>query len=264
MRSSIIALALVGTFAVAVTAGPPVFSQSYTSDQLSSIVINQGGVAQPDGSVCCPPESPECKVQTAFQAGIALQSVAQNKSAFKNPDGSGVVTDFTLQKEFSVTADGACQEWCPLQGQTIGGQMINPNSTDMGSVKYNGRMLTEWQFVTRIPILNITMEIDNFYVTEGSTPAPVALISLITPLGQHIGTQNTTFVTFTPGNPDPKHFLVTGIASCKMAKCGNGGDDDGGNGSGEEVRRLAANGEVAAPVIRRRLGNGPLEVVYEL
>lgn len=262
MARALFAVAVACVLAAAVA--QPAFPNDWTSDQTSSIAINQGGVKSPDGSICCPPESPECKVQTAFQAAIVYQWYEGNVTAQKSPDGSGIVTNFNTQKEYAVTADGTCQAYCPLGGQVmVPGIGIGPNATDMGKVEYNGRMLNLYQVVTRIPILNITMEATNFYVDEsGSTPVPVAIIQLIEPMGHQIGAQNQTFVTFTPGTPAKSHFLVKDAAKCPMSKnCGNnnGGDDDGGNGSntlGFTARRLAAEGSVGMPEasINRRMG----------
>lgn len=243
-------------------AAQPTFPNNWSSDQTSGIAINQGGVKNPDGSICCPAESPECKVQTAFQAGIQYTWFDGNFSAFRGPDGNGIVTDFTAQKEYSVTGDGTCQAYCPLQGQTMQpGIGIGPNATSMGKVNYNGRMLNLYQSVQKVPIFNITMATINFYVDEsGSSPVPVAIIQIIEPLGHQLGAQNQTFVTFTPGVPAKSHFLVKGAATCKMSKgCNqNGGDDDGGQNNDMMyfARRMAAEGTISAPDvnIKRRMG----------
>lgn len=253
-------LAAAACLVVAVVA-QPTFPDNWTSDQMSSIAINQGGVKNSDGSICCPAESPECKVQTAFSAGIQYTWFSGNMSAFLGPDGGGIITDFNAQKEYQVSATGECQAYCPLQGQTMQpGIGIGPNATNMGKVNYQGRELNLYQVVTRIPIINITMEATNFYVDEsGASPVPVAIIQIIEPMGQQIGAQNQTFVTFVPGVPDKSKFTVKGAATCKLAKCNNGGDDDGGNGStglAYAMRRLSAEGAVSQPdlSIERRMG----------
>ena len=240
--------------AVAVAVAQPTFPDNWTSDQTNQIAINQGGVKNPDGSICCPPDAPECKVQTGFSAAIQYQWYSGNMSATKGPDNSGIVVDFNAQKEYAVLANGTCTAYCPLGGQTMSpGIGIGPNATNLGKVNYNGRMLNLYQVLTQIPILNITMEATNFYVDEsGPTPVPVAIIQLIEPLGHQIGQQNNTFVTFVPGVPDKSHFTVVGAASCPMSKnCNgnNGGDDDGGQGSSMfmTARRLASEGTVEMP-----------------
>ena len=50
-RMSLIAIALVAC--VGVAAAQPTFPNNWSSDQLSSIAINQGGVKNPDGSAFC-------------------------------------------------------------------------------------------------------------------------------------------------------------------------------------------------------------------
>lgn len=255
---------------LAVAAAQPTFPDNWVSDQTSSIAINQGGVKSPDGSICCPPEAPECKVQTAFSAAIVSQWFSGNMTAQKNPDGSGIVTDFNAQKEYAVLANGSCTAYCPLGGQVLlPGIGIGPNATNMGKVNYNGRMLNMYQVLTKIPILNITMEATNFYVDESdpSKPVPVAIIQIIEPMGQQIGLQNQTFVTFVPGTPNKDTFKVVGAASCPMSKgCnggGGGGDDDGGNGSVMmTARRLASQGTVEMPEasIARPMGVGQAQI----
>ena len=182
--------------AVAVAVAQPAFPDNWTSDQTNQIAINQGGVKNPDGSICCPPDAPECKVQTGFSAAIQYQWYSGNMSATKGPDNSGIVVDFNAQKEYAVLANGTCTAYCPLGGQTMSpGIGIGPNATNLGKVNYNGRMLNLYQVLTQIPILNITMEATNFYVDEsGASPVPVAIIQLIEPLGHQIGQQNNTFV----------------------------------------------------------------------
>lgn len=248
-------LAVAACVVAVAAAAMPVFPNNWSSDQISSIAINQGGIKEPSGAVCCPPDAPECKVQTAFSAGIQYVWFTGNMSAFLGPDNSGVVTDFNAQKQYSVNSSGFCQEYCPLGGQTMAPGIGMPsNAKSMGIVNYNGRQLNMYTITTQIPVLNITMEATNFYIDQsGATAVPVAIIQIMEPFGQKLGGQNQTFVTFTPGVPDKSKFTVKGAASCQQAKgCnGSGGDDDGGNGSSYmfSARRLMAEGREAKPEI---------------
>lgn len=264
-RFAVFAVVLAAAVACAAAgAKPPVFSNSWSSDQIQAIQINQGGITQPDGSVCCPAQSPECKVQTAFQPAIVYNWFEGKKNAMKNPDGSGIVSDFTAMKEYQVTAAGDCQSYCPIPaGNTIGGgAFIFVNATNAGKVMYNGRSATKWTWAQKIPIFNVTMETSDFYVDDsGSSPVPLAEIDEITPFGQKIGQQNMTFVSFVPGVPDAKHFTVNNAAKCPQnSQCNSnsGGDDDGGNG-----RRLAAAGEGVQYRLERHMGSGFMRVVID-
>ena len=46
---------------------------------IQDVDINQGGVRNPDGSVCCPADAPQCKVQTVFQAGRQYFDYTHNR-----------------------------------------------------------------------------------------------------------------------------------------------------------------------------------------
>lgn len=107
-----------------------------------AIVINQGGTLEPDGSICCAPTAPQCKIQAGFSQGTQYWSVTQQKTAFKAPDGSGTVAVYADGKEYSVDASGACQEYCPLEEKKLTAFSIGANATDDGMVTYNGQQVS--------------------------------------------------------------------------------------------------------------------------
>lgn len=269
MARTALTLAVAACVLAVVAAAPqPHFPDNWSADVLNMIAINQGGIKNADGSICCPPDSPECKVQTAFNAGIQYNWFSGNMSAFLAPGAGGVVTDYTAQKEYSVNASGYCQEYCPLEGQTmLPGIGMGNGTIYQGQVTYNGETVSLYTATQVFPILNITMETTDFYIKEatGKLSVPIAIIQHITPFGQNLGQQNQTFASFTSGVPAKSHFTVIGGAQCKQAKgCnGQGGDDDGGNGNSMYtlLRNLAADetvrSELDASIVREMKGAVP-------
>lgn len=249
---SMLALALIASVAVA-NAALPTFPQDWTSDQTSSININQGGIQQPDGSICCPATSPQCKVQTAFQEGTQYFDFTNERAAFKNPDGSGVVTLWADGKEYGVDASGACQSYCPVQGPIEPGLGFGNNTEDLGAATVNGVSCEHYEWKVQVPIINITMQVSDFYVkVSGSSGIPVQQIDHITPMGQNLGAQNTTYKTFKAGTPPASVFTVTGKSTCKIDQSCSGKNDD----MPSNTMRNTASEWVIAP----RLGYGKLEL----
>lgn len=221
---------------------------------IQAMNINQGGTVMPDGSVCCGAQVPQCKVQTMFQPGIQYFDFQNNRTAFKNPDGSGVVSLYADKKEYAVNAAGVCQSYCPLQDSDFGpGLGFGDKAQDMGATTYNGKKCEHFHWIQQMPILNLTMETSDMYATVANNVAtPLAEIDNITPFGQHIGTQNTTYVTFTPTMPAASHFTVTGKTTCKIDQSCSGKQDD-----------MPSMNKDASFVIRKHLGFGKLEIVAE-
>lgn len=221
------ALIICGLLAAVKAGSIPTFPNDWSSILVQAIQINQGGVTTPTG-VCCPTMSPECKVQTAYASGYQYFDFTNNRTAFKNPDGTGVVSLYSDNKEYAVDAQGNCQSYCPLN-EPLYPMGFGENATNHGVVVYNGEKVTDIYWSEVFPILNITMEYSDFYVVvngDGSC-TPVAEIDHITPFGEQLGLQNTTYVNFAAGPQDASHFVVNGAASCPMDNnCGGGSDDD--------------------------------------
>jgi len=151
----------------------------------------------------------------------------------KAPDNSGVVTDFNVGKEYQVDNTGACTAFCPLPNREseLFAFGIDPNATFKGTVPCGDQLCQHYESVTVIPILNITMEATEFFVTKTASGsyAPVYIVQDIEPLGDQIGDENQTFAQFEDmtGKAFPTTaFTVTGAATCPQAQqCA--GDDDG-------------------------------------
>jgi len=51
---------------------------------------------------------------------------------------------------------------------------------------------------------------------------PYQEVDNLTPFGEAIGMETSTYGTFTPGTPDPSHFAVKNVDNCPMDQnCGN-------------------------------------------
>mmetsp|Transcript_136938 Transcript_136938/g.193711 ORF Transcript_136938/g.193711 Transcript_136938/m.193711 type:complete len:264 (-) Transcript_136938:62-853(-) len=212
--------ALLAVFAAAAMAGnpDPQFALDWSSIMIQKTIINQGGIVTAEG-VLCPNQAPQCKVQTAYALGQQFFDFTHKRSAFLGPDGSGVVTLFANGGEYAVDSNKTCTSYCPLPRGAEMFPLSTNNATDIGQTNYLGRMLETYQDKQVFPILNITMEVDNFYVDlSGAHPVPVADIDSLTPFGEAIGGNNNTWVNYKAGAQDASHFVVNGIAQCPEAQ----------------------------------------------
>jgi hypothetical protein len=169
--------------------------------------------------VCCDVRSGQCKVQTAFSVGPTYVDVTGNRT---RSDTSGapttIITDFTAGMEMEVDlATMTCQEWCPVQG-TLSPYQIDPTAVNIGSRMINGKMCTGWQWNETV-LKIIVMQVTTIWVDQ-ETNLPVQEYDQLTPFGQSIGFQSTTYLQFNPTRPPAKLFQVNGQQNCK-----NGGQD---------------------------------------
>lgn len=241
MKTFAAVLAVAAGVATATTPAEPVFAKDWTGVVAQHVVINQGGVANPDGSVTCPAQAPQCKVQTAFQGARQFVSVTQQKQKIAAPDNSGIVIDIAAGKEYQVDSTNTCTGYCPLPKNfgNIQAMQLFPNSTYQdaaGNQWCNGKTpCSAWVSVQK-PLLNITFETDTFY-TSGNTP--LSVYEQLTPFGIPMGYQSTQFLTYTAGAINPSVFAVQGTSnttSCALLQC-NSGDGDGdqdGDGDGDD------------------------------
>jgi hypothetical protein len=218
-----VALALV---AVASAATLPVFPDDWSAIVDSDILLNQGGVTQGD-YVCCDPEVVgQCKVQAE---NIQAQQYFSWTNNATRMDGNGqVIVDFyaPVWKEVLVDpATMACQSWCPIdQSEAEFDRMaLGKKASDMGPAHVQGvdcelYWWEEW-------LLIIPMESINMYLIPAAAgekyATPVREEDTLTPFGQYLGTENTTYSQFKAGPLDPKLFAVTGMDTCKQdPQCG--------------------------------------------
>lgn len=232
-------LALVGLTLAAAGPAEPAFPGDWTAIVTSAIAIDQGGSPGANGAICCDATSPECKVQTEYQAVKQYYDVTNQMMKLGNGDGSGVVYLFKDMKAYEVAANGDCQGYCPIpKGQDslepIG---MAPNSTYEGSATGNkwcgGNDCVEWEN-SQDPFFNITFQTNEWFVSTTSPPTPYAIYTTITPFGIQMGTQDQTWEQWVTGTPDPSVFKVVNATECPMSNnCGGGsGSGHGSGGSG--------------------------------
>lgn len=221
-------LAVAFLAAAGAAAAVPVFPNDWSSTILQRVIINQGGVQNPDASVTCPAESPQCKVQTAFAAGINYNWVSGNQTAYYvGPQAA--VSDYNTGKTYQIDSNThICQSYCPID-VPLGTITVDPNATYQGQVTYNGVPdVDKWQWIVEIPVLKIKVQTSNFYALNSNTsnPTPVAEIDYLEFGAQVLGNQNATYMNFQAGKPDPSLFVVKNATSCPLdSQCASSGND---------------------------------------
>jgi len=211
----------IATAAVASAGARPKFPDSWSAMIQQDMVQFQGNYQLPNGDYCCSIDSNDCQIQVQSQAGMTYFSLPTNQtSQVFGPEYTpyAIVDDFNLEKEMAVDKNFTCTSWCPL-----GGKMPPFNTagyTDGGATTINGIPVELWQQVTEIPILNITMETDNFYVnqTDMENANPIIDVDDLTPAGEFIGQSNTTYTQWVAGPQSSKWFTVYGVDKCPKAK----------------------------------------------
>jgi hypothetical protein len=235
---------LLAAAAAVIQASQPTFSSDFVALISQHVVVNQGGVANNDGSVTCPAQAPECKVQTEFQASRNYYSVTAQKQKIAAADNSGIIVDYKANKEYQVDSNNVCQAYCPIPKNQQGALTplsLDPNSTYIGAV--NGPLCAGgtcqfWQ--ANQTQFDIVFQTDNFYIQPNGTEyIPVTFNSLLTPFGIPMGYQTQVFYNFAPGC-DAKVFDMGNATSCPMSnQCSSGNDDTTSSQNAHNNRMLA-------------------------
>jgi len=214
------------TLAVAVAANvhhraaPPVpnFPLDWTAtNEQDYMVVYQGDYTVQNGAYCCGDTS--CEVQTQYQSGTDYFDYTHNRTRFDDPVNGDIVSLFNpIYKEMEVDANNNCVAYCPIQDDLYP-YGIDPNSTYMGQKSINGKMYDDWQY--KDMEFGIVFETDDVYV-DPKSQLPYQEVDNLTPFGEAIGMETSTYGTFTPGTPDPSHFAVKNVDNCPMDQnCGN-------------------------------------------
>jgi hypothetical protein len=257
MRSVIFALA--ACVASAFAQAPPALPQDWSGITAQRIIINQGGIINPDSSVTCPAETPQCKVQTAFGEGQNYVDYSGNRTAYYvGPAAS--VSDFNVGKTYNIdSATHTCQSWCPidfpLEPFTLG-----ENATYQGKVNYEGYIPTDdWRWQVKMPIFKIVVQTSDMYLRAGSN-IPVAEIDNL--LGGAL--QNQTWETFNTTRPDASFFYVQNATGCPR------GDDQTCGGSSSQGSDTMQEGAEEDSLLRRamaaslmRLGHRNVDMIMK-
>jgi hypothetical protein len=216
-------LAFLAAAASAMAQTIPTIPQDWSGIVANRIIINQGGIQNPDASVTCPAESPQCKVQTAFSAGQNYMDISGNRTAYY-VGSQASVSDYNTGKVYLIdTASHTCQAYCPI-AVPLEPIAIDPNATYQGQINYNGVQSDDWMWKVEIPIIKIVIQTSNFYVKAG-TNTPLAEIDILA----GAAVQNQTWVSFEAGRPDASYFQVNNASTCPLGnsqQCGGGSSSD--------------------------------------
>jgi len=198
----------------------PEFAQDYYAGEFLDLDLNQGGIDTPDGA-CCSPNSPQCKIQLIAEGSDNYVELSKNRT--RNDSPQGIIANLYLQKkQMALQPDGTggyvCAQYCPLT-DTMEPLAIKPNALHLGKheIHQGGGGVTksvdEYYWTDRIII--IPLDHQSFYVdTSVNPPAPFYVSDAISPFGQKLAVENTSYLQFTAGPADPKIFNISGIAAC--------------------------------------------------
>lgn len=245
--ATLLAAAAVSAFALR----DPVFSQEWTSVTASGIVLNQGGEPGKNNDVCCDYTAPNCKVQIENIAAREYFDYKNNRTAIFPSQGGGTVTLYDDHRVYSVNPETMeCIEYCPTSVEADNNQMypFGPAGPILNSYSgnFSGKPASVYMDHDVIPGLNITMEIETWYVQlngANGPDTPIANQIQITPFGgPAIGVEHATYSQYVAGTPDPSKFSVKIGPHCQQAQ------NCGGSSADVSTSRFDADTSPAEPV----------------
>jgi len=225
-RCACVLLAVMCTAVVLCQGATPTFPDSYQANEESNIVIAQGATYV-NGMPCCSMEA-ECKVQTEYQVGVGYRDGKHNRTRFDG-GGQSIVTDYVINKEMLIDPSNmTCMEYCPTEFEWDSSPFWpTPDQhepvQDLGKTTIAGKVVNHYRWFEKI-LRIIKMQQTDFFCTipTSGDAIPVHEADIIEPFGQPLANQNTTWSSFTAGDPDPNLFNVNGIKDCPMSpNCGN-------------------------------------------
>ena len=208
----------------------PTFEQDHYYGSYESISINQGG-ENTDHGTCCDATSPACKIQVISLGGDHWNDAAHNRTRDDSQEGqivnwyhyNGKDEGKQMAIEFNQTANAyQCVQFCPLDGD-MPKLEINEHALHLGkhTITQDGasgetKSVDLYQWTDRLVI--IPLDQTKFYVDESVDPAvPFFSNVLLEPFGEKIGTENTSYLGFTPGPVDQSKFNIIGIDTCEKS-----------------------------------------------
>lgn len=218
----------------------PTFPNDWSAEEVAHLVINQGGIPDSEGNICCAHAViGECQVQAEYQHGQKYFDYSNSRTRFEDiVSGDIIVNDYKAGKEMAVVHNetlgyDVCVEYCPLQDdlEPFG---IDPDAKDMGpgTDPITGRTGEHFHWADVI-LKIIQMSHTEFYAdTSGAQAAPIAQSQHLTPFGgAEIGSQNNTWTNFTAGAQPAEKFDIHNVDTCpESQQCGN---------SARQLHRLA-------------------------
>jgi hypothetical protein len=214
---AVLALSLAG--AAIADPSKPTLPQQWTATQVDDIAINQGGV-EIDGNLCCPQDSPNCKIQAAHQAETFHFDFPNNRTRSGDiGEDHAIVSLFgSVGKELLVSSNNTCIQYCPLPDD-LDPFDIDKTAKYIGRTTFQGKEVDQWYWAEYIiPKLHVgKLQETNFYVSTDASPIPVQENDIIEPFGQRLGVENQTWSNFKAGPPPDAAFKVLGIEECPMS-----------------------------------------------
>ena len=208
----------------------PVFASDWSAHETAHLVINQGGVPDASGALCCAHAViGQCQVQTEYQQGQKYFDFSNNRTRFEDEvSGEIIVNDYIKGMEMSVVHNetlgyDVCQEYCPLQDELeVFG--IDPDAKDEGASTdpMSGKAAEHYHWADVI-LKIIQMSHTEFYADiSGDKAIPLSQQEHLTPFGgPEIGSSNNTWANFTEGAQPASKFDIHGVDTCpESPNCG--------------------------------------------
>ena len=211
----------------------PTFPNDWSAHETAHLVINQGGVEDGQGNICCAHAViGECQVQAEYQRGQKYFDYTNKRTRFEDDvSGEIIVNDYKTNKEMSVVHNATlgydvCTEYCPLQDE-LDPFGIDPDAKDLGpdTDPVTGKSGEHYHWADVI-LKIIQMSHTEFYadISAGADKAlPIAQSEHITPFGgPEIGSSNNTWDNFTAGTQPAEKFDIHGVDTCpESPNCGS-------------------------------------------
>lgn len=203
----------------------PTFSNDSISVETTSVAISQGGVDVAGEGTCCSEDAPACQVQRSKGTTTVYRDYTHAR--MRSESNGEVHVDFfdkSIMKSVmvNVTASGEefCMEYCPIPvNERFRPFSLPTDAKDRGHATIDGVPVEHYTWEDRI-IGVIPMSKTDFYArTNGSLASPAFEFFLIEPLGNPMGTRNTTWVQYTPTTPPASKFNISGLDTCKRGQC---------------------------------------------
>jgi hypothetical protein len=219
----------------------PTLPKDFSSVEDLSFLISEGGKVDPkSGDTCCDSTQPgQCQVQESNNRVMRYMDVTNQRVRVDNvASGTGSVVLAATQQELTVniSASGAltCVHICPF-GENVTAFHIPQDAKDQGSTTYKNETVEVYAWVERV-LKVIKMSDVQLWVHPGSPATPALSFETLTPLGNApIGTQNISYVQYTPGTPAASKFDVNGLETCPKYT-----PEQCANGPGLQAQRLRA------------------------
>lgn len=214
--------------------------KDWTAQESNGLIVNQGGVSKGENICCESSYGGDCQVQVEYNSGMKYYDFTNQRIRVDYDNGQTIV-DLVgkVHKSIEVVHNGThdvCKAYCPIDPRDTmdGGRdyFLDDNATDLGKTTYEGQSAEHWQWKDTI-LKVIVMQTTDFYAnTDGATALPLGAVSQLTPFGQHLGNQNSTWANFKEGTPPASKFDIQGIDQCpEDPQCGQ---------QSRQLHRLAA------------------------